>query len=77
MLYHEATFLNDMLERARATFHTTSLQAATIAKKAGVKRLLIGHFSARYKALFPLLQEAKTVFAKTELATEGSRFAVE
>ncbi len=77
LLYHEATFLHDMIERAQATYHTTSLQAATIAKKAGVKKLLIGHFSARYKALYPLLQEAKTVFPKTELATEGSRFSVD
>lgn len=77
LLYHEATFMHDMLERAQATFHTTSLQAAMIAKKAEVKKLLIGHFSARYKALYPLLQEAKTIFARTELATEGSRFVVE
>lgn len=77
LLYHESTFLNDMLDRAQATFHCTALQAATIAKKAKAKRLLIGHFSARYKSLYPLLQEAKTVFIKTELATEGSKFVVE
>jgi ribonuclease Z len=77
LLYHEATFLHDMLERAQSTFHTTSLQAAQIAKKANVKRLLLGHFSARYKTLSPLLSEAKTVFKDTDLAIEGLRFSVE
>ena len=77
LLYHEATFLHDMVERAQTTFHTTSLQAATIAKKAEVKKLIIGHFSARYKELQPLLDEARTVFPNTELAIEGNRFEVE
>ncbi len=77
MLYHEATFMHDMVERAQTTFHTTSLQAATIAKKAEVKKLIIGHFSARYKELQPLLDEARTVFPNTELAIEGNRFEVE
>ncbi|MEP7170289.1 MAG: ribonuclease Z [Bacteroidota bacterium] len=76
LLYHEATFLHDMEERARATFHTTSLQAAELAKKAGVKKLLIGHFSARYKNLALLLDEARSVFKNTELALEGLRFEV-
>jgi|SRR6185436_522403 len=76
LLYHEATFLHDMEDRARATYHTTSLQAAELAKKAEVKKLLIGHFSARYKNLALLLDEAKSVFQNTELALEGLRFAV-
>jgi ribonuclease Z len=76
LLYHEATFLHDMEERARATYHTTSLQAAELAKKAEVKKLLIGHFSARYKNLALLLDEAKSVFQNTELALEGLRFPV-
>jgi ribonuclease Z len=76
LLYHESTFLNDMLERAVETYHTTSLQAATIAKKAGVEKLLLGHFSARYKDLEPFLTEAKTVFENTMLAMEGQRFRV-
>ena len=66
-----------MVERAQTTFHTTSLQAATIAKKAEVKKLIIGHFSARYKELQPLVDEARTVFPNTELAIEGNRFEVE
>lgn len=76
LLYHEATFLHEMEERARATYHTTSLQAAELAKKAEVKKLLIGHFSARYKNLALLLDEAKSTFQNTELALEGLRFAV-
>jgi ribonuclease Z len=75
ILYHEATFLHDMVERAQATYHTTSRQAAELAKKE-VKKLLIGHFSARYKNLSLLLDEAKSVFQNTELALEGLRFAI-
>ena len=77
LLYHESTFMHEMADRARATFHTTSLQAAQLAKKAEVKKLLLGHFSARYKNLSLMLDEAKSVFPKTELALEGLRFEVE
>jgi ribonuclease Z len=76
MLYHEATFMNDMLARAEETFHTTALQAGEIALKANVKKLLIGHFSARYRELNPLLEEAKTVFQDTLLAVEGQTFPI-
>jgi ribonuclease Z len=76
ILYHEATFLHEMADRAQATYHTTSLQAAEIAKKAEVKKLIIGHFSARYKNLGLLLDEARTVFKNTELALEGLRFGI-
>ena len=77
LLYHEATFMHDLVDRAAATYHSTSLQAAMIAKSASVKKLLIGHFSARYKELDPLLAEAKTIFEDTELAIEGAKFIVE
>jgi len=77
LLYHEATFMNDKIELAAETFHTTASQAATIAVKADVKRLLIGHFSARYKNLYPLLEEAKVVFENTTLALEGDRFTID
>lgn len=76
LLYHESTFLQDMLDRANETFHTTALQAATLAKKVGVRRLLIGHFSARYKELTPLLEEAQSVFKATQLAIEGETFPI-
>jgi ribonuclease Z len=77
LLYHEATFMNDKLDRAAETFHTTAAQAAAIAVKAHVKRLIIGHFSARYKNLYPLLEEAKAIFENTTLALEGDRFSIE
>lgn len=76
MLYHEATFLNNMLERAGETHHTTALQAGQIALKTNTKKLLIGHFSARYKTLSELLDEARSVFPQTELAIEGKTFAI-
>ncbi|MBL3658589.1 ribonuclease Z [Fulvivirga sediminis] len=71
LLYHEATFLEEKAIWAEKTFHSTTTQAATIAKMAGVKHLLIGHYSARYKDLSPFLNEAKSVFENTSLATEG------
>lgn len=77
LLYHEATFANDMKARAGATYHTTAEQAASFAKKANVGKLLLGHFSARYRELNPIIDEAKAVFPKTELALEGSRHKVE
>ena len=76
MLYHEATFLNNMLERANETRHTTALQAGEIALKTHAKKLLIGHFSARYKTLNELLDETKSVFPETELAIEGRTFLI-
>ncbi len=76
LLYHEATFMHDMLQRATETFHSTALQAATIAKKAEVNKLIIGHYSARYKDLQPLLDEAKTIFDNTILAIEGESLVV-
>lgn len=76
MLYHEATFLNNMLDRALETHHTTALQAGQVALETGAKKLLIGHFSARYKTLAELLDEARSVFPETELAIEGKTFFV-
>jgi len=76
LLYHEATFLHDLVERATQTYHTTAYQAAQVAKDGKVKRLIIGHFSARYKDLDPLLAEAQSVFKETELALEGRKFKV-
>jgi len=75
-LYHEATFMHDMLDRATETFHTTSLQAAEVAIKAKADRLLIGHFSARYRDLEPVLSEARSMFPNTFLATEGTIFSL-
>lgn len=77
LLYHESTFLHDMLERAQSTYHTTALQAAQIALKTGAKKLLLGHFSARYKTLDEILAEAQSVFPNSELAVEGKTFIIE
>ncbi len=77
LMYHEATFANDMKERAETTYHTTAAQAASFAKDAGVKKLLLGHFSARYKELDPIINEAKAIFEPTELAIEGTKFKIE
>ena len=71
LLYHEATYLKDLAERAAARFHSTTVQAAAIAQKAGVKKLLIGHFSSKYETLDEFLTEAVEVFECTELALEG------
>ena len=74
LLYHEATFLHEMLERAKETYHTTALQAGTLALKANVKQLIIGHYSARYKNPLPLLKEAQSVFPATLLGEEGKTY---
>ncbi|MDW3650525.1 MAG: ribonuclease Z [Bacteroidia bacterium] len=71
LLYHESTFTEDMKDRARSTAHSTAMQAASIAKAAGVKQLLLGHYSARYKDLDQLLAEAQSVFPQSALAIEG------
>ena len=77
ILYHEATFMHDKLERAVETMHTTAKQAGIIARKAAVKKLIIGHFSSRYEDLAPLLAEAKAEFPNTEIADEGRKFIME
>lgn len=74
LLYHEATFMHDMVDQARENFHSTGHQAAMLAKEAGAGRLILGHFSARYKDLNPLLQEARMVFENTFLAEDGATF---
>lgn len=76
ILYHEATFGLDEHLKAVETQHSTAAQAATMAVKAGVERLLIGHFSARYKDLVPLVEEARKIFPPVELAIEGSTFSI-
>ncbi|MDB4922446.1 ribonuclease Z [Mucilaginibacter sp.] len=76
LLYHEATFLNNMLDRAIETHHTTALQAGQVALITNAKKLLIGHFSARYKTLNELLDEARSVFPETDLAIEGRTFVI-
>ncbi len=76
LLYHESTFLHDDEERALQTFHTTTKQAAAVAKQLNAHQLIIGHFSAKYKNLDPLLQEAKAIFENSALALEGEKFKI-
>lgn len=71
LLYHEATFMQNMAAVAAEKFHSTAMEAATIANKAKVGKLLLGHFSARYEDLKPLLEEAKSIFSSTCLPEEG------
>jgi len=70
LLYHEATFSQQDIARAKTTLHSSAQQAATIALKAEVKRLVIGHFSARYPNENILLEEARSIFPNTMKADE-------
>ncbi|MCJ8012547.1 ribonuclease Z [Paenibacillus sp. KQZ6P-2] len=79
LLVHEATFMGDMKESAYNYHHSTSIQAAEAAVKAGAKELILTHFSSRYKDLEhlqPMLEEAKTIFPNTMLAEELVLFPV-
>lgn len=67
VLYHEATFLQDLKEMAEYTGHTTALEAARIARKANVKKLIVGHFSNRYANLSVFTDEARQIFPETYL----------
>ena len=71
LLFHESTFAQCDAARAKETFHTTAMQAAEIAREAGAKQLVIGHFSARYEDESILSKEAQTIFSKTLLAKEN------
>jgi ribonuclease Z len=76
LLYHEATFMEDEKEKARETKHSTAAEAATVAKRSNAAKLLIGHFSARYKDLQVVLAEATKIFPSTALAIEGETFEI-
>lgn len=76
LLYHETTYLKDLHERAAARFHSTTVQAGTIAEKGGVKRLLIGHFSSKYEEIDEFLAETKVIFDNTELALQGACYII-
>lgn len=73
LLIHEATFMHNLLYRARETCHSTARQAASFAKEAEVKRLVIGHFSVRYKDSKPLEDEAREIFPDTLAAEDGMK----
>ncbi|MEW5844792.1 MAG: ribonuclease Z [Bacteroidota bacterium] len=77
LLYHEATFLHTDLGLARLTGHSTAQQAATVALKANVGKLIIGHFSSRYTDEGAFLKEAQAIFPRTEIVNDGQKFTVE
>lgn len=74
VLYHEATFIEKELHLAEKTLHTTAKQAATIALKANVKQLLLGHYSTRYESIELFKTEAETIFPNVLLADDGKEF---
>ena len=76
LMYHEATFLTEKELKATETYHATAGQAAMLARDSNVGQLIIGHFSARYKDLTPLQDEARKIFKNTSLAIEGKTFIV-
>lgn len=76
LVYHEATYLEEDRENAFRRYHSTAREAASLARKAGAKKLLIGHFSSKYPELHPFLEESQPVFGATELAVEGASYPV-
>ncbi len=76
LLYHEATFTEEMRDWATKTYHSTALEAAKIARMANAGKLILGHFSSRYKEVTPFLDEARTVFQNTCAAVDGTTYTV-
>ena len=76
ILLHEATYTEDLRDVANARFHSTAAQAADVARRAGVGKLIAAHFSSRYKDPDVLLQEARAIFPESYLACEGEKFNV-
>tara|TARA_Y100001968_G_scaffold304727_1_gene319992 strand:+ start:360 stop:1289 length:930 start_codon:yes stop_codon:yes gene_type:complete len=77
LLYYESTFHSTLSGMAKSTLHSTSEDAGRMALNAKVKKLIIGHFSSRYKDLDILKEDAKKVFHNVELALEGKTFKIE
>jgi ribonuclease Z len=77
MIYHEATYIEEDAAKAEYTFHSTAQQAATIAQKAQVGKLVIGHFSSRYRELDAHLYEARQIFPNTFLGIEGETISTD
>ncbi|MCF8246196.1 MAG: ribonuclease Z [Saprospiraceae bacterium] len=75
-LYHDTTFCNDHLENATLTLHSTASQAAELACKAGVRQLITGHYSSRYKDLEVFFEEASAIFPNTVLGLEGNTYEI-
>lgn len=76
LLYHETSFLNDMTDRAIKTNHSTTIDAATVAKEAQVRHMIIGHFSGRYSSTDDFLTETTAIFPNTQCVTEGTTYSL-
>jgi ribonuclease Z len=76
LLYHETTFLHELEDKATFSMHSTALQAGMIARLAEVDKLIIGHFSSRYRDVAPLVEEARETFPEVEAAEEGMTFSI-
>jgi len=74
ILYHESTFLEMDAKKAKDTMHSTAIEAATIAKKANVKKLILGHYSTRYDSIELFRKEAETILSEVYLADDGKVF---
>jgi len=76
LLYHEATFTEEFRDRAKATMHSTASDAANIAKQAEVKKLIMGHISARYEDGVVHEEEAQQIFQNSEVVLDGTTYLV-
>ncbi len=76
LLYHEATFTEELRDWADKTYHSTAMDAAKIAQMAGAGNLIIGHFSSRYDDYEPFVNEARSIFVNTVAAVEGEKYSV-
>jgi ribonuclease Z len=76
LIYHEATFTEELRDWADKTYHSTAMDAAKIAKMAEAGKLLIGHFSTRYDDDKPFVDEARTIFPNTEAAADGTSYPI-
>lgn len=75
-IYHETTYLEVDAEKARARYHSTPRQAAEIAKRAGARQLLVGHYSSKYRDLSPFREEASEIFPNTLITIEGTTYEI-
>lgn len=76
LVYHECTYLHQDADKAKARYHSTASEAAEIARMAGAGRLLLGHFSSRYKELTPFADEAQVIFPNSEVSVEGATYEI-
>lgn len=76
LLYHEATYTDDLRDKAAEHFHSTTVQAATCARDAEAAKLLLGHYSARIKDFGAYLEEARAIFPESRMIDEGDVFYI-